>query len=447
MKKSVLGTYGLQIANVIFSFFMSIAIARILGASERGELVIFLTSTNFMSTLLEFCLGSAITYFIASGKLPIGETFNTVIYWTFVGLIISVILVFAGPFLHLGQFLFSRDDTTLYIKTIFILVTVLGVFNTLLAAFFSAKKLFKIINLLSLGVILATCLTYGVLWYLSRYGHQKYTSETIMLVTNVILIIKTITAVILYNKFVSIPASKKILDRESLKSLFSLSSINYISNIVQFLTYRMDFWFVDYYAGNKTLGIYSLSANLAQLFWMLPHSVGAVLFPNIASMDYEKALSYTRMLCRMIFTFTCLMGIAGGITLGLLIPYIYGIEFSSATKLFFILLLGILPFSIKIIIASYYAGVKKNRIDMISSMISFIVCLVLDIILIPKYGSIGAAIASVLAYTCNTVFMIFTFSQLTKSSLSSFLIIKKHDIQLLKEHLLQWRQARSHDPE
>lgn len=435
MKKSVLGTYSLQIANVFFSFFMSIAIARILGASERGELVIFLTSTNFMSTMMEFCLGGAITYFVASDKLDIGKTFTTIIYWTFLSLMVASVLVFASPLLHLDQFLFSRTGTSAYIKCIFILVTVLGVFNSLLGAIFTARKMFRLANLLALSVLILTSATYGALWALSRYGHYRFSSETIMLVTNAILVVKTVTAIVLYNKFISIPPAASIPDKKSLRSLFSLSLINYVSNIVQFLTYRMDFWFVDYYAGNKTLGIYSLSANLAQLFWMLPHAVGAVLFPNIASMDEHKALSYAQMLCRMIFTFTSVMGIIGGGVLGLLIPYIYGIEFSPASRLFFILLIGVLPFSIKIIIAAYYAGIKKTHIDMVSSMISFMACLVLDIILIPRYGSLGAALATVVAYTANTIFMIFTFSHFTKSSLSSFLLIKKEDVQLLKNQV------------
>lgn len=435
MKKSVLGTYSLQIANVFFSFFMSIAIARILGASERGELVIFVTSTNFMSTMMEFCLGGAITYFVASSRLDIGQTFTTIIYWTFLSLIIASALVFASPLLHLDQFLFSKTGTSAYVKCIFVLVTVLGVFNSLLGAVFTAKKMFKVANLLALSMLILTCATYGLLWALSRHAQQRFSSETIMLVTGAILVVKTATAIILYNKFISIPPSPGIPDKKSLRALFSLSLINYVSNIVQFLTYRMDFWFVDYYAGNKTLGIYSLSANLAQLFWMLPHAVGAVLFPNIASMDEQTALNYARMLCRMIFTFTAIMGVVGGGVLGVLIPYIYGIEFSPASRLFFILMIGVLPFSIKIIIAAYYAGIKRTQIDMVSSVISFVACLALDIILIPKYGSTGAAVATVVAYTANTVFMIFTFRHFTRSPLSSFLLIRKEDMQLLRSQV------------
>ena len=238
----------------------------------------------------------------------------------------------------------------------------------------------------------------------------------------------------LYAKFISIPPSEKPLTRSSLRLLFSLSTINYISNTVQFLSYRMDFWFVNYYSGSKELGIYSLAVNLAQLFWMLPNSVGAVLFPNIASMDPKKALEYTQMLCRIIFTSTILLGVAGGTILGYLIPFIYGVEFSSASKLFYILLIGIMPFSIKIIIASYYSGINKTRLDMMGSLIGFVFCLISDILLIPSYGSTGASIATVIAYFSNTLFIIISFKLMTNSSLTSFLLIKKSDIQLIIKH-------------
>lgn len=434
MKKSVLGTYGLQILNIFFGFFMSIMIARILGASERGELVIFLTSTNFMSTLMEFCLSSAIIYYVASDKIQIAPIFTTLIYWTLIALVASTFVIILSPVFHFQQLLFGQATPETSLKISFIIVAALGVFNSLLNAVFLAKKLFKLSNFLTLGSVILTSFAYVVLWTLHNYEGYHFTAQTFVLTTMIILLIKTTGQLVLYAKFISIPPSEKPLTRSSLRLLFSLSTINYISNTVQFLSYRMDFWFVNYYSGSKELGIYSLAVNLAQLFWMLPNSVGAVLFPNIASMDPKKALEYTQMLCRIIFTSTILLGVAGGTILGYLIPFIYGVEFSSASKLFYILLIGIMPFSIKIIIASYYSGINKTRLDMMGSLIGFVFCLISDILLIPSYGSTGASIATVIAYFSNTLFIIISFKLMTNSSLTSFLLIKKSDIQLIIKH-------------
>lgn len=435
MKKSVLGTYGLQILNIFFGFFMSITIARILGASERGELVIFLTSTNFMSTVIEFCLSSSIIYYVASEKLAISEIFTTLIYWTGIALLTAILIVFLSSLFNIQQFLFGEMTVVLNVKINFILITSISIFNSLLTAIFLAKKMFKLINFLTLGVLILTSLTYAVLWGFNYYNEYDFSAPTFILTTTLILLVKTIILIVLYIKNISILPSKKPLNSSSLKLLFSLSTINYISNTVQFLSYRMDFWFVNYYSGSKVLGIYSLAVNLAQLFWMLPNSVGAVLFPNIASMDSKKSLEYTQMLCRIIFTSTIALGIAGGSILAYLIPFIYGIEFSYASKLFLILLFGIIPFSIKIIIASYYAGINKTKFDMIGSLIGFVFCLIADILLIPNHGSIGAAIATVIAYSVNTLFMIISFRTITNSNLSSFLIIRKSDIELVIKHL------------
>lgn len=435
MKKGVLGTYGLQILNMFFGFFMSIMIARILGASERGQLVIFLTSTNFMSTVMEFCLGSAIIYYVASEKIQIGPTFTTILYWTFVALIICTLIVFISPLFNLQEFFFGEPNPVLSIKINFIIISAASVFSSLLSAILLAKKMFKLVNFLTLGSVVLTTLTYVVLWFLNTYEGYHFSAQTFVLSTTIILLIKITVLIFLYSKHIAIPPSPSPLNRVSFKSLATLSTINYISNTVQFLSYRMDFWFVNYYSGSRELGIYSLAVNLAQLFWLLPNAVGAVLFPNIASMDPKKALEYSQMLCRIIFTTTVLFGAVGGIVLAYLIPFLYGVEFSTAAKLFFILLFGIVPFSIKIIIASYYAGVNKTKLDMIGSVIGFIFCLITNILLIPKYGSIGASVATVISYSSNTLFMIISFKVITNSSLSSFLVIKKSDIQLLMKHL------------
>lgn len=435
MKKGVLGTYGLQILNMFFGFFMSIMIARILGASERGMLVIFLTSTNFMSTVMEFCLGSAIIYYVASEKIQIGPTFTTIIYWTFIALLICTLIIFISPLFNLQEFFFGAPDPVFSLKINFIIITAASVFSSLLSAIFLAKKMFKLANFLTLGSVILTTLTYVVLWFLNTYRGYHFSAETFVLSTTIILLIKISILIILYSRHIAIPPSSTPLNRSSFKSLATLSTINYISNTVQFLSYRMDFWFVNYYSGSRELGIYSLAVNLAQLFWMLPNAVGAVLFPNIASMDHKKALEYSQMLCRIILTSTILLAATGGVVLAYLIPFLYGTEFSAAAKLFFILLLGIVPFSIKIIVASYYAGVNKTKLDMMGSIIGFIFCLVTNILLIPKYGSMGAAVATVISYSSNTVFMIVSFKMITNSRLSSFLVIKKSDIQLLIKHL------------
>jgi O-antigen/teichoic acid export membrane protein len=434
MKKSVLGTYGLQILNIIFGFFMSIIIARILGASERGELVIFLTSTNFMSTLMEFCLSSAIIYYVASDKVQLAPTVTTVIYWTLIAFLISILVIVISPVFHFQPLLFGEKSPELGIKINFIIVAALGVFNSLLNAIFLAKKLFKLSNFLTLGTVMLTSSTYVVLWLLNHHKGYIFSAHTFILTTTIILSIKTLVLVLLYAKYISVSPSVKPLDPSSLKLLISLSTINYISNTVQFLSYRMDFWFVNYYSGSKELGIYSLAVNLAQLFWLLPNAVGAVLFPNIASMEPKKALEYAQLLCRIIFTSTIILGLVGGTLLGYLIPFIYGIEFSFATKLFFILLIGIVPFSLKIIIASYYSGINKTKLDMMGSLIGFIFCLIADIFLIPRYGSTGASVATVIAYSSNTFFMITSFKLITNSSLSSFLVIKRDDIRLIMKH-------------
>lgn len=435
MKKSVLGTYGLQILNVFFSFFMSILLARLLGAEERGVLVLFITSSSFISTIIEFCMGSAITYYIASGIFPVNKTFTTLIYWTFITLLIIIVITLLAPYIGIQQFLYGQSSINFSLKVYFVVIITLSVFNSLLSAIFSGVKNFKIINLLTIGSLGLTTLLYFLYLILEIKFGLKFNTEYIALTTTLVLVIRSIAMIILYSKKVSIYPSRSILSSSDIKALFSLSLINYISNTVLFLTYKMDFWFVTYYNGSKALGIYSLAVNLAQLFWMLPNSVGVVLFPNIASMNRQEALHHTQMLCRIIFTFTLIFGAIAGCLLAFFIPYIYGIQFTLSTHLLIILLIGVLPFSIKIIIASYYAGINKTNIDMLGSVMTFIFCLAFDILLIPKYGVTGAAIATIIAYVCNTLFMIITFKKMTNSSLNSFLVMKKSDIKLITQFI------------
>lgn len=435
MKKTVLGTYGLQILNVFFSFFMSVALARLLGTNERGLLVIFLTSSTFISTIMEFCLGSAVTYFIASNKFDIGKTFTTIVYWTFSSLLILLVVMSVGSSGNLDLFLYGQSEIGNLLKIYFIIIIALSIYNSLISAIFIGLKEFKLINYLTLFSLGLSTFFYFILLGLNNYYTYKFSSLHIVFVTTFVLFLRFLALTFLFFRKFSIRPSLCFLDIYEIKSLFALSLINYVSTTVQFLTYKMDFWFVNYYNGPNVLGVYSLSVNLAQLFWMLPNSVGMVLFPNTASIDSEKALDYTKMLCRIVFAITLALGVIGGSVFAYFIPYIYGIQFSSSAKLFLVLLIGVLPYSIKIIIASYYGGINKTKIDMMGSIIAFVICIILDFIFIPKFGALGAALASVIAYSCNTLFMIVTFKFMSRTSFSSFLVIKKVDINMLLRQL------------
>jgi O-antigen/teichoic acid export membrane protein len=222
------------------------------------------------------------------------------------------------------------------------------------------------------------------------------------------------------------------LNRNHLKYLLNFSFIAYIANVFQFLSYKMDFWFVEYFNGSTQLGIYSLAVSLAQLLWLLPQAIATILIAYAGSDSPVKIISQTNALVRVSLSLLLLIatGLAGIIKF--VIPFLYGNEFRESAFLFQLLLIGIVPYSITTIIASYFAGRGEIKINLYGGILGFIFCLCFDLLLIPNYGTKGAAIATVISYFISTIYMVYIYMQRSDSKLGELLLLNASDFTMVK---------------
>jgi O-antigen/teichoic acid export membrane protein len=66
------------------------------------------------------------------------------------------------------------------------------------------------------------------------------------------------------------------------RGLFRYSVMAFLGNIIFFLLYRIDYWFVERYCTPGQLGNYIQVSKLGQLFFVLPTILAAVIFPLTA---------------------------------------------------------------------------------------------------------------------------------------------------------------------
>jgi O-antigen/teichoic acid export membrane protein len=99
-----------------------------------------------------------------------------------------------------------------------------------------------------------------------------------------------------------------------------------------------------------------------------------------------------------------------------LILCLFGREFLPTFTVVWILILGIIPLSISRICISYLAGKGKIEYLTYQSIVSMVVTLILDFLLIPKFGIIGGAIASSVSYFTGTIIVFVGFLNEIKTS-------------------------------
>jgi len=434
LAKNIIRQFVAQVIGLISGFVVSIITARILGPEGRGDFSLILNASGFLCLLLGFSFGSSIVHVISTNKMPQRSTVNTFLALVFSLIGLCAIFLLFFPFSKFSFLLpASRNEHALFYPLVLLALFIVSLFTTLFNSVLSGNRLFWQQQKVYLSVTIFSIFAYALLFACRYKFDLDFTAFIIFYIA--ISVLPAAGAYLMYFKHGRKPFDRSFLDGSQFRYILNFSLLAYLCNVFQFLSYRMDFWIVEYFNGNRDLGLYSLAVNLAQMLWLLPQAISTILLSYSGAETAEKGIQNTNTLSRIAMALILCATIVLLFSIDVIIRLFYGSAFIESAFLFKILLLGIAPFSVTTILASYFAGTGYMRVNLYCSMTGFIVCLILDLILIPKLGITGAAIATVVAYFASTGFIVFVYLKRNKVRLYDFIIIKKEDIGLLKSKL------------
>ncbi|MEQ1797065.1 MAG: polysaccharide biosynthesis C-terminal domain-containing protein [Lacibacter sp.] len=236
-----------------------------------------------------------------------------------------------------------------------------------------------------------------------------------------------------------------VIPKDIIKPFLNFAFIAVITNSMTFLMYRIDYWFVNKYCTASDLGNYIQACKLAQLFFVIPSILAAVVFPMTASGRQVEVNEKMQMLSRgliLAYSICCAVLLSIGYWL---FPLVFGKTFSSMYWPFFFLVPGILSYSVTHLITAYYSGKKVLGVNLRSILIALIIIIIGDIIVIPVFGIKGAAVVSSIGYSCYLSYMMFVHTREYKSKFSDFLLFRKSDWLLLQKAVVQAIYSRKQD--
>jgi O-antigen/teichoic acid export membrane protein len=175
---------------------------------------------------------------------------------------------------------------------------------------------------------------------------------------------------------------------------------SYVSNLMRQLSLRLDVFLLTVLAagGIQATGVYSVATSVAELILFVPQSIRLSLFPMVAASSTVEANRLTSQASRHTLFLTTACGAIIAILAGRIIPFLYGDNFAAAVFPLLILLPGVVMLSQAHIFYGDLTGRGRPGTTAISALLSLMVTIVLDIILIPRYGIAGAALAATCAY-------------------------------------------------
>lgn len=405
---------------------VNVVVSRTFKADGAGWIYFFSNKMSFVLLIASLSLETGISFYASKNEINKNHLASLAFWWSvFVSLISLVAIYF-----FIKQNMHGADnENILAFSASYILGLLLTNYFT---ALFFAKQNFWLPNIMlfCVNIILLFWLPWRALENAADQNH--YTNIYFLLFLGQGLSVAI--AYLLYYRINIFTLPTWLY----LHLIFKISLSALLANVIFFLVYRIDYWFVDHYWKTKdafALGNYINVSKLMQMLLILPQILGSVIFPATASGNYAQMGSSIQRISRLLtiaFVVLFLLLLVFG---KWMFPLVFGETFNQMYWPSLLLIPGLLGLSVLHLLSAYFAGQNKIRFNVIGATIGLIVIIIGDFIFIPKYGIIAAAAVSTVGYLSNLLYALWQFQKETQSALMHFFIPQSSDFQMLLNHL------------
>ncbi len=170
-----------------------------------------------------------------------------------------------------------------------------------------------------------------------------------------------------------------------------------MSYILTVAAARLDLLLVYPIAGRAEAGIYSVALTFGTLSGTVAAALAYAAFPRLPQLTEQEARELTARLVRVGLAAAITVAVGVAVVLPLAIPLALGRAYAGAVTPALLLLLGGVLWSAQWVLSRALAARGDASLLFWSFALNVSVMLLLDLALIPAWGSLGAAVASVVA--------------------------------------------------
>jgi lipopolysaccharide/colanic/teichoic acid biosynthesis glycosyltransferase/O-antigen/teichoic acid export membrane protein len=188
-----------------------------------------------------------------------------------------------------------------------------------------------------------------------------------------------------------------------------------LGSLLMLLNLRYNFVLLAALAGPVTLGIYTVASKYAEVLRMLPIAANWVLYPRFARSDARAATEDSRRLIPRAGTVTAVTALPLALAAGIVVPFLFGDVFRAAVLPAQILLIGLAAEGVAGVSSAFLLGRGRPGLNSLGAAAGVVVTVILNFMLVPRYGAVGAAIASSVAFLTTTTTLYILYRVVTRT--------------------------------
>ena len=438
MQKKVFGNVFFSLIDkaivFVFSMFISIALARYLGASDYGRYTFFGVIYTFVNSFACFGMQQIVTKEFAAYE----NKRKAVLY-------AAIIVAFAtGMITELGVLILQLITGFLSwlevaVLGVICLFNVCQIFYYYLTATYQLKYVVKIKNIVLIWMVVIYIVLImskaSVEWFILVYALKECG-----------------TLGVSFLAFLCSREKEKIRYQEAAVSeiffiigkLIHLCLPLLLGGLSVTIYMKIDQVMIKSMLGEEQLGIYSVGIKLVDAFFFIPPAVTAGLLPYFAKQYMEEpTIFWTRYerfasaLNAIAYMYVIVLAVLGK----WMIHFLYGEEYAEAYKILMVTIWTVIPVCMGCMRGIFLSIMEYSGLSFFFSIAAAVMNMAMNYLMIPVSGALGAAIASVISYWVQGFMLTFIspkLRQMTKvqwKSLYGFIFLIK-EIKVMYKNVL-----------
>lgn len=204
--------------------------------------------------------------------------------------------------------------------------------------------------------------------------------------------------------------------------------------------YKVDQWIVGGVAGARELGLYSVAVAWSEALFFLPTALTLVQRPDLIRAGPREAAKRAAAAARSALLLTVPATVAFVLLAPFLCVAVFGDEFRGSVDDLRVLVWGAAGIVLLKVLGNALIAQGAPLRATAGVAVSFAATIVLDIVLIPEYGGLGAAIASTAAYLAGGIVTAVLFAR-ALGARPADLVPRRDDLRVLARAARALRRA------
>jgi O-antigen/teichoic acid export membrane protein len=219
------------------------------------------------------------------------------------------------------------------------------------------------------------------------------------------------------------------IDWHIAKSLINESWTEIIAGFSVLLFMRIDQVMLKNIIGSEAVGIYSVATRLSEAWYFIPIALVASTFPSIIR---QREIDPKKYISNLEFLMTSLVALSYSVILVIsfiaepIISSLYGTAYRESAQVLVIHIWCGLFVSLGISSGSWLIAEKKIKLNLYRALLGALTNIFLNLLIIPKYGVVGAAYSTLLSLMSAYLFFDFfvpSMHSIAKNKIKALLLI------------------------